>query len=124
MKSKKPASFRQPTLDEQEILTHLIVRPMRDDEVKRFDQLITEHHYLKSAQLVGEHLRYLAEYRGQWLALASWSAAALHLKARDGFIGWCEEQRRTRLPLVVNNSRLLVLPVCHFPNLISRFMTL
>jgi hypothetical protein len=79
---------------------------------------------LKNAQLVGAHLRYVAEYRGQWLALATWSAASLHLKARDQFIGWTDEQRRTRLPLLVNNSRLLVLPPCHCPNLISRFMKL
>jgi hypothetical protein len=47
-----------------------------------------------------------------------------HLKARDAFIGWSDEQRRTRLPLLANNARLLVLPDCHFPNLISRFMKL
>ena len=40
------------------------------------------------------------------MAVAAWSAAALHLKARDRFIGWTEEQRRPRLALVVNNSRL------------------
>src|SRR5207244_9765745 len=68
--------------------------------------------------------RCVATHKGQWLGLATWSAAALHLKARDAFIGWTEEQRRTRLPLVVNNSRLLVLPQCHYPNLISRFMKL
>ena len=69
-------------------------------------------------------LRYVATYRGQWQALAAWSAAALHIKARDHCIGWSEEQRRTRLPLLVNNSRLLVLPACQCPNLISRFMKL
>jgi hypothetical protein len=72
--------------------------------------------------VVGEHLRYVATYKGQWLALATWSAPALHLKPRDAFIGWIEEQRRIRLPLIANNSRLLVLPDCHHPNLISRFM--
>ena len=124
MKKKKIASFRRPTPDEQEILIQLVVRPVPAEQVEQFDQLITEHHYLKSAQLVGEHLRYVAEYRGQRMALASWSAAALHLKARDSFIGWDEEQRRRRLPLLVNNSRLLVLPACQCPNLISRFMKL
>src|SRR2546422_575874 len=124
MKNKEFLSFRHPTPDEQEILTHLVVRPVPAEQVEPFDQLITQHHYLKSAQLVGEQLRYVAEYRGQWLALAAWSAAALHIKARDSFIGWAEEQRRKRLPLVVNNSRLLVLPVCQCPNLISRFMKL
>src|SRR5947207_5229907 len=124
MKQKKVRSFRQPTPDEQQILIHLNTRPVRSDRVKECDRLITEHHYLKSAQLLGEHLRYVAEYRGQWVALASWSAAARHIKARDSFIGWNEEQRRRRLPLLVNNSRLLVLPPCRCPNLISRFMKL
>ncbi len=124
MKEKKSAPFRQPTLDEQEILTHVVARLVRPDEVERCVQLISEHHYLKNCQLVGQQLRYVAEYRGQWLALATWSAPALHIKARDGFIGWTEEQRRKRLPLVVNNSRLLVLPPRQCPNLISRFMKL
>ena len=124
MKQKKVASFRQPTADEQQILIHLNTRPVRSDEVQRFNQLLAEHHYLKDGQLVGEHLRYVAEYGDQWLALAAWSAPALHIKARDRFIGWNEEQRRTRLPLLVNNSRLLVLPPCRCPNLISRFMKL
>jgi hypothetical protein len=124
MKKTKAATFRYPTANEQEILTHLVVRPVPASQNQKFDEAIREHHYLKSAQLVGEHLRYVAEYHGQWLALASWSAAALHLKARDRFIGWNEEQRRRRLPLVVNNSRLLVLPGVECPNLISRLMKL
>ena len=122
MKEKKSARFRQPTPDEQEILIHLLVELVPPDQVERFDQQIAEHHYLKNARVVGEQLRYVATYRGQWLALATWSAAALHLKARDRFLGWSEEQRRRRLPLVANNSRLLVLPSCECPNLISRFM--
>jgi predicted transposase YbfD/YdcC len=124
MTQKKLARFRQPTPDEQEILIHLSVRLVRPEEVERFDQLLCKHHYLKNGQVVGEHLRYVAQYRGQWLALASWNAAALHIKARDCFIGWSEEQRRTRLPLLANNCRLLVLPPCQCPNLISRFMKL
>lgn len=124
MTTKKVARFRTPTPEEQEILVHLRVELVSPDEVARFDELIIQQHYLKSAAVVGEHLRYVATYRGQWLALAMWSAAALHLKARDQFIGWSEEQRRTRLPLVVNNSRLLVLPACTCPNLVSRFMKL
>jgi uncharacterized protein DUF4338/DDE family transposase len=124
MKPTAKVRFRQPTVDEQQILIHLVVAPIPPDEVQRFDQLLAQHHYLKDAQLVGEHLRYVATYRGQWLALAAWNAAALHLKARDQFVGWTDEQRRTRLPLLVNNSRLLVLPACQCPNLISRFMKL
>lgn len=122
--SSKNARYRQPTEDEQHVLDHLEVRLVRPEEIPRFDALLVKEHYLHSAQLVGEHLRYVVLYQGQWLALASWSAPALHLKARDQFIGWSEEQRRQRLALVVNNSRLLVLPDCHYPNLVSRFMKL
>jgi hypothetical protein len=64
----------------------------------------------------------VATFQGQWLGLAQWAAAALHLRGRDGYIGWSEEQRRVRLPLLANNARLLILPECHYPNLISRFM--
>jgi hypothetical protein len=118
------ARYRRPSADEQQVLEHLTVRLVPSTESTPFDELIVKEHYLKSAQLVGEHLRYVATDKGQWLALASWSAPALHLKARDAFIGWTEEQRRCRLPLVVNNSRFLILPDCHHPNLASRFMKL
>jgi len=99
----------------------LLVRPR---DIRKCDKILVAHHYLHSAKLVGEHLRYAVVWQGQWLAVATWSAAALHLKARDKFIGWTEEQRRQRLALVVNNSRLYVLEDCHYPNLVSRFMKL
>lgn len=118
------ARFRPPTTDEQLILIHLQVRLVTSEETACFDQLLIEQHYLKNARVVGEHLRYVVTYQDQWLALATWSGAAWHLKARDAFIGWSGEQRRTRLPLLANNSRLLVLPDGQCPNLISRFMKL
>ena len=121
--SKLKPRFRRPSPTEQHVLEHLTVQLVADPrEQERFDQLMIEHHYLHSVSLVGEHLRYVVKYKGTWLALATWSAPALHLKARDQFIGWTEEQRRKRLPLLANNSRLVVLPECHYPNLVSRFM--
>ena len=96
----------------------------RPGQWTRCDELIVGHHYLKDAALVGEHLRYVFVYKGQWLALATWGAPALHLKARDEFIGWSHEQCRQRRFLIANNARLLVLPGWHIPNLISRFMKL
>lgn len=122
MKNERPC--RQPSQSEQHVLEHLTVRLVQPHEQERCDQLIVQHHYLKSAHLVGEQLRYVVTYQGQWLALAAWCAPVWHLKARDAFIGWDDEQRRTRLPLLANNARLLVLPDCHGPNLISRFMKL
>lgn len=120
-KSKRP----RLSTDEQSVLDNLQVRLVTSPKEKaRCDRLIVEHHYLKDATLVGEQLRYVATYKGQWLALATWSGAAFHLKDRDEFIGWDFDQCRRRRPLLANNSRLLVLPGCHHPNLISRFMKL
>jgi predicted transposase YbfD/YdcC len=110
---------------EQEILEQLQVRLLSTPkDTTRCDDLIVEHHYLHDATLVGEQLRYVATYKGQWLALATWSGAAFHIKDRDQFIGWDFQQCRRRRALLANNSRLLVLPECHSPNLISRFMKL
>jgi predicted transposase YbfD/YdcC len=110
---------------EQIILDRLQVRPLtRAADLARCDERIVKEHYLHDATLVGEHLRYVATFKGRWLAVATWSAAAFHLKARDQFIGWTAEQCRRRRSLLANNSRLLVLEDCHYPNLISRFMKL
>ena len=96
---------------EQDILDQLEVLELTErDQVQCCDALITEHHYLYDASLVGEHLRYAAVYRVQWLAVACWSAAARYLRARDGFIGWTHEQCRRRRALFANNTRLLVRP--------------
>lgn len=116
---------RKLDADEQHVLEHCHLKLLTSPEdIIRCDQLIVQHHYLHDVTLVGEHLRYALVYRGQWLALATWSAAALHLKDRDAFIGWTTEQCRRRRALLANNSRLLVLPGPCYPNLLSRFMKL
>jgi hypothetical protein len=116
---------RELSADEQQILEHGQIRLLTSPkDVARCDQAIVEHHYLHDVSLVGEHVRYAFTYKGRWLAVATWSAAAFHIKARDQFIGWSAEQCRRRRALVANNSRLLVMPDCHYPNLISRFLKL
>ena len=119
---KTRSGFRRPDAGEQEILDGLEIRLVTLEETAKFNELVARHHYLKSAVLVGEHMRYVATFRGEWLALGAWSAGALHLKGRDGWIGWSDEQRHRRLPLVANNARLLGLPGREVPNLMSRFM--
>lgn len=114
---------RDLSAEEQIILDHGHIRLLTSrEDIARCDRLIVKHHYLRSVSLVGEHLRYAFVYRGQWLAVATWSAAAFHIKDRDQFIQWSPEQCRRRRALLANNSRLLVMPGRHLPNLISRFM--
>jgi len=111
--------------DEPQILKRVTVRLLHEDERARFDELLEQKHYLSSAQMVGRTLRYVAELDGEWVALACFSAAALHLKAREKRIGWTPRQRARRLGFIVNNSRYLVLPEREqLPNLASRALGL
>jgi hypothetical protein len=110
---------------EADVLDRVTVRLLREDERFEFDRCLQEEHYLGSSVLVGEWLRYVAELDGQWVALITFSAPALHIKARERWIGWSPRQRARRLGLVVNNSRFLVLPERQrYPNLASRVLAM
>ena len=114
-----------PVAHETDVLKRVSVRLLQEHERPAFDRLIEEKHYLHEATLTGESLRYVAELDGQWVALIAFSAASLHLKAREQWLGWSPRQRARRLALVVNNSRFLVLPERQrFPNLASRVLGL
>ena len=83
-----------------------------------------EHHYLGSLPKISETLWYVAAWRDQWVALLSFSASALKCAARDRWIGWNLRHQYDRLKLIVNNSRFLILPDWHLPNLGSRILSL
>lgn len=110
---------------ESDVLARVTVRLLREEELGPFNYYLQEEHYLESSRLAGQWLRYVAEWDGQWLALLTFSAPALHLKARERWIGWSPRQRARRLGLVVNNSRFLILPERQrYPNLASRVLGL
>jgi hypothetical protein len=110
---------------EPELLRQVNVRLIREDERQRFDELLEKEHYIHSARIGGQSLRYVAEAGDQWVALISFSGAAPHTKAREMKIRWTPRQRARRLGLVVNNSRLVVLPErARYPNLASRVLGL
>ena len=121
-----PKPLRLPNASEQAVLDGLNLRLLTDPEDKqRWDERVIEHHYLKSARMVGEHLRYVAEYQGQWLVLLGWCAPALHLKAREAWIEWSPEQLGQRRHLLAQNSRLtLLVERQQFPNLATRALGL
>jgi Druantia protein DruA/DDE_Tnp_1-associated len=110
---------------ETDVLNRVTVRLISADELGRFNYHLQEDHYLESSRLAGQSLRYVAEVDGRWVALLTFSAPALHLKARERWIGWSPRQRARRLGLVVNNSRFLVLlERQRYPNLASRVLGL
>ena len=115
----------QKMAPEAQILRRIIVRLVLPEERDRFDQLLEQQHYLHSARLGGQCLRYVAELDGQWVALIGFSAPALNIKARERWIRWTPRQRARRLGFVVNNSRFLVLlERQRYPNLASRVLSL
>lgn len=103
------------------ITIRLVTEPA---ELERWNTLMSRYHYLGSARMMGEQLRYVAEHCGQWVALLGWSAASLKLSAREGWIGWSPVQVRQRLHLVAQNARLLILPGYEQPNVASRCLGL
>lgn len=121
-----PKPQRLPNLDEQTLLEQLQVGLVLPREVSQWNKLARRYHYLKSARLVGEQLRYVVtDAKGNWLALMGWNAAALHLKARDQSIEWSDAQREARLHLIAQNSRFVILGQRQqFPNLASRALAL
>jgi hypothetical protein len=120
LSSGKPAEHALVDLEKVQV-----VSVTDKEERRRFQRLLRKHHYLGGLKAVGEQMYYAAvDAQSNWLALLLFSAAAKHLKHRDKWIGWTRAQRDRRLSLVVNNSRFLILPHAHTPNLGSRVLRL
>jgi len=82
------------------------------------------HHYPGALPKIGETLWYVATWREAWVALLSFSAAAWKCAVRDRWIGWSFRHQYDRLNLIANNSRFLILPEWHLPNLGSKTLSL
>lgn len=86
------------------------VRPILPEEEEKWNKTMASRHPLGNPQVAGHRIKYVAERRGKWIALACFSACAYHLADRDRWIGWSAEQATQRRHFVVQNSRFLVLP--------------
>jgi hypothetical protein len=111
---------------ESRLLEEVTVRLVASEaERKRHDELLEREHYLGNATVVGRVLRYVAEHRGEWVAVLTFCSAALHLKPRERFLKWSARQVKERRHLIAQNSRFLVLPgTGRWPNLASRVLKL
>lgn len=90
---------------------------------RRVTQLLERYHYRGYNGAVGENVQYLAtDAKGRELAVMVFGAAAWKVAARDQFIGWSVEQRRTLLRLVANQQRFLILPWVRVPHLASHLL--
>jgi hypothetical protein len=107
------------------LLEAVTVRLIEGFERERFDEELVTKHYLKNAHAVGRVLRYVAEYRGQWVALLVFSSSAFHIKVRDRWLHWSPRQVKERRHLIAQNARFLVLAAPgQWPNLASRVLKL
>lgn len=106
------------------VLSQVDVRPICSLEKEEWVRRMCNSHYLGFNGPIGESIQYVAICKGEWVALLGWSAASWHIDARDKWIGWDDKIRRTRLNLVANNTRFLILPEVNIKNLASRVLSL
>ena len=96
-----------------------LVDPRDGEQMRTWNELMVREHPQGQRRLVGRQLRYLVGSAHGWLGAVGFSASALHLEARDRWIGWDAQQRQAQEGRVVNLSRLLIRPSVQCRNLAS-----
>lgn len=89
---------------------------------QRFRELIDRYHPLRYKVPFGAHLEYLvsvSQPEPTVVGCLQFSSAAWRIEVRDRWIGWEDARRARHLPLLVNNSRFLLLAWVHIKNLAS-----
>jgi len=85
-----------------------------------FKSYIDQFHYLGADRTIGECMRYLVcSKSGTPLACFLFGSASWSCAARDRHIGWNKTQRAKNLPMLTNNTRMLIFPWIRVPNLAS-----
>ena len=84
-----------------------------------WNTLIAREHPRGMTTFAGCQVRYLVGSAHGWLGAAGFAAAALRAAARDRWIGWDDETRRSHLERVVCLSRFLIRPSVRCPHLAS-----
>ena len=94
------------------------------EEKKRFRSYIETYHMLGYKRTFGSRLFYFIISGDTELGCIQFSASSWALKERDSWIDWTKEDRAQRLHLIINNSRFLIFPWVHIPNLASHVLSL
>jgi hypothetical protein len=91
---------------------------------KRWAFYLQTYHYL-GLRVVGENIGYLMQDgHGEDLACLLFGAAAWQCAARDQFLGWDAQERRSGLSRIANNTRFLILPWVRVAGLASHVLGL
>jgi len=95
------------------------------DGLAEFKSLIDQYHYLGYDRTVGENMKYIIRSNdGAVLACLMFGSAAWKCRDRDAYIGWSMEQRKSRLFMLTNNVRFLIVPWVSVPHLASHCLAL
>ena len=105
-----PACIELPGEVHIKSLSDVHLRLALPHERPLWDALMHQHHFLGFKQFAGRGLRYIAEYKGQWVALLGWQTGAFQCAPRDRWLGWPKDLQFQRLHLIGNNTRFLILP--------------
>jgi hypothetical protein len=111
----------EPLLSAADLGT-LVVRPVQAGERPRWKACLAHYHYLGYRPGAGEQLGYVATLADQFVGCLAWGAAAYRNGPRDTYLGWDLATKRARLPLVVQNTRFLLLPWVRVPHLASKVL--
>ncbi len=102
----------------------VLVRGRNDSNYSIWKEMLEEHHYLHSAKLYGQQIKYLVRSSEiGWIGAMSFSSSAWRVRVRDERLGWDEEARKNGLRKVVSNSRFLIVPWLRVKNLASHVMS-
>jgi hypothetical protein len=87
-------------------------------------EYVRKHHILGDPNVTGSQLRYMITSEGRDLGCFLFSASSWALAPREKWIGWTAEEKTSRLHLIVNNSRFLLLPWIQIRYLASRALSM
>jgi len=89
-------------------------------QLKLWRKYVNDYHMLGDKQVFGSRLHYFVKIGDTKVGCLQFSASSWALESREQWIGWNIEDRKSRLHLIVNNSRFLIFPWVNVKNLASK----
>lgn len=94
------------------------------ESLKRWKAYINQYHMLGYKTTFGSKIKYFVKSGEMELGCMQFSASSWALEEREKWIGWNTTDRKSRLHLIVNNSRFLIFPWVKIKNLASKALSL
>jgi len=103
-----------------------LVRVKSHDQRNLWYEYVDRYHYLGYRLPFGAQLRYFIKSgkTNDLLGCFQFSSPAWKMAPRDHWIGWNDEERKTNLQKIINNSRFLIFPWVQVKNLASMTLAL